>query len=54
MRVIEERTGQKIACLEEVAFLNGWIDEKEVLQIAKSMKNSEYSAYLERIPNFGK
>lgn len=54
VRVIEERTGQKIACLEEVAFLNGWIDEKEVLQIAKSMKNSEYSAYLERIPNFGK
>ena len=42
VRIIEERTGQNIACLEEIAFDNNWIDQSQFNELAKSFKNSFY------------
>jgi glucose-1-phosphate thymidylyltransferase len=49
IRVIEERTGLKIACLEEIAFRNNWIDGNSLeLHIQNNSKN-QYGDYLARI-----
>ena len=46
IRVIEERTGLKIACLEEISLANDWINEEEVLRIADEMGGGGYAQYL--------
>lgn len=46
VQTIENRQGYKIACLEEIAYNNGWIDDKQVLRIAKQLQKTEYGAYL--------
>ena len=46
---IENRQGLKIACLEEIAFLNKWIKKKEILNSIKFYGNCEYSKYLEKL-----
>ena len=46
VQVIEERQGLKIACLEEIAWRNGWISADEVRQVATTMGKSAYAAYL--------
>jgi len=43
---IEKRQGTKIACLEEIAYRQGWIDKKQIIKIAKQMYNSSYGKYL--------
>ena len=43
---IENRTGQKIACLEEIAWVNGWIDDAKLAEHAETYKKSRYGAYL--------
>ena len=43
---IENRQGLKVACPEEIAFLNGWIDDKRVLELAEPLRNSGYGEYL--------
>jgi glucose-1-phosphate thymidylyltransferase len=49
VRIIEERTGLKIACLEEIAYLNGWITHTDLdLQIQKYSRSS-YGMYLSNI-----
>ena len=42
VRIIEERTGQNIACLEEISLDNGWIDQSRFNELAKSFTNSHY------------
>ena len=49
VEVIESRQKLKIACLEEIAYNNGWIDADEVLKIAKSLEKTEYGMYLKDI-----
>jgi glucose-1-phosphate thymidylyltransferase len=49
IRVIEERTGLKIGCLEEIAFSNSWINLKAMSNKIESYKNSDYGNYLKRI-----
>jgi len=49
VEVIEKRTGLKIACLEEIAFRNNWIDCDKLKKIAQSMKNNPYGEYLAKI-----
>lgn len=43
---IERRQGQKIACLEEIAFNNGWLTENEMKMIIAAMKNNAYGSYI--------
>lgn len=49
IEVIEKRQGQKIACLEEIAFRKGWIGKKQLLECAEPMKKNEYGKYLIRL-----
>ncbi len=46
VEVIEKRQGLKIACLEEIAFNNGWITKEKLLEIAAPMSKNEYGKYL--------
>jgi glucose-1-phosphate thymidylyltransferase len=46
VKIIEDRTGLKIACLEEIAFKNGWIDGNQIQQSIKKYSNSDYGRYL--------
>ena len=46
VRAIEKRTGQKIACLEEIAWTKGWITDDELLRQAMQLQKSGYGSYL--------
>ena len=46
VETIEKRTGQQIACLEEIAFNNQWISTRELLESANAMIKNEYGKYL--------
>ena len=47
--VIENRQGLKIACIEEIAFKNKWINKKDIKEAIKFYGNCEYSNYLKRL-----
>ena len=51
VEIIEKRQGLKIACLEDIAFRNGWISEEQMLKIAQSMLNNQYGQYLLKVIN---
>ncbi|MDI6724014.1 MAG: glucose-1-phosphate thymidylyltransferase RfbA [Methanobacterium sp.] len=46
VEAIQKRQGFYIACLEEIAYNNGWIDAETVLKLAKTLEKTEYSDYL--------
>jgi len=46
VQTIEHRQGYKIACLEEIAYNNGWISKAKVLEIAKPLSKNGYGQYL--------
>lgn len=46
IEVIEKRQGQKIACLEEIAYRKGWINKEQVKQLAQPMIKNQYGQYL--------
>jgi len=46
IETIEARQGLKVACPEEIAFLQGWIDRERVLELAEPLRNSGYGEYL--------
>ena len=49
IEVIEKRQGLKVACLEEIAFKQGWISKETLLEDAKSMLKNEYGKYLKSL-----
>ena len=49
VQAVENRQGLKIACLEEIAFLNRWIKKKEIIKQIKFYGNCQYSNYLKKI-----
>lgn len=49
IEVIEKRQGLKIACLEGIAYLNGWIDAQKLKEIAAPMMKNQYGQYLMRL-----
>ena len=46
VQTIEHRQGFKIACLEEIAYTNKWINDKQILEIAEPLKKTGYGQYL--------
>ncbi|WP_298737852.1 glucose-1-phosphate thymidylyltransferase RfbA [uncultured Psychrobacter sp.] len=46
VETIEKRQGFKIACLEEIAFNNGWLSHQQVLEIGQAMYKNDYGQYL--------
>ena len=46
VETIEKRQGYKVACLEEIAFNNGWLSAEQILEIGQSMSKNEYGQYL--------
>jgi len=51
VEVVQKRQGFYIACLEEIAFRNGWIDAEAVLKLAKTHEKTDYGAYLTGLVN---
>ncbi|KZN16629.1 MULTISPECIES: glucose-1-phosphate thymidylyltransferase RfbA [Pseudomonas] len=49
VHAIEKRQGLKIACLEEIAYNKGWIDDAQLLVLAGSMSKTGYGQYLARL-----
>lgn len=47
VETIEKRQGYKIACLEEISWRNGWIDDDKLLHLAGDIGNKSYARYLE-------
>jgi glucose-1-phosphate thymidylyltransferase len=50
VRVMEERQGVKVSCLEEIAWRNGCIDTDQLHALAEPLVNSGYGAYLMGLP----
>lgn len=49
VKTMEQHQHRKIACLEEIAYLNGWITRKEVLEIYEVLKKNQYGQYLKDV-----
>ena len=49
VEVIEKRQGLKIACLEDIAFRNGWISADKLRELAAPMAKNQYGQYLLRL-----
>jgi glucose-1-phosphate thymidylyltransferase len=49
VRVIEDRQGLKIGCIEEIAWRNGWIDDVQLTKLGQSLIKSGYGSYLTQI-----
>jgi glucose-1-phosphate thymidylyltransferase len=49
VQAVENRQGVKIACLEEIAYLNHWVKKKEIINSIKFYGNCEYSKYLKKL-----
>ncbi|PPH45285.1 glucose-1-phosphate thymidylyltransferase, partial [Rathayibacter sp. AY1E1] len=50
VRVIEQRQGFKIGCIEEIAWRNSWIDDARLAELAAPLVKSGYGAYLQQLP----
>lgn len=46
VKMIEERQGLMVSCIEEIAYNNGWISKEKLLQIAEPMKKNQYGKHL--------
>lgn len=49
IRVLEERTGLKIGCIEEIAYRSGWIDKKGLEKLISPLSKNSYGKYLSRL-----
>jgi glucose-1-phosphate thymidylyltransferase len=49
VQTLEQRQGLKVACIEEIALLRGYIDAEQFRRLAEPLAASEYGAYLQRI-----
>ena len=49
IETIQERQGNYVACIEEIAYRNGWITEEEVLKLAEPLLKTDYGQYLVEI-----
>lgn len=51
VRVMEDRTGTKVGCIEEIAWRNGWISDAQLAELAEALVKSGYGEYLARLSN---
>ena len=49
--VIEKRKGMKVACIEEIAYYNKWIEKNQLFSLAEPMKKNGYGQYLLSLPD---
>ena len=49
VKTVEDHQHRKIACLEEIAYLNGWISREEVLAVYEELKKNQYGQYLKDV-----
>ena len=49
VKTVETHQHRKIACLEEIAYLNGWITKEEVLKVYEVLKKNQYGQYLKDV-----
>ena len=49
VKTIEQHQHRKIACLEEIGYLNGWISKEEVLKVYEVLKKNQYGQYLKDV-----
>lgn len=49
VKTVETHQHRKIACLEEIAYLNGWIDRAELLKLYEGLKKNQYGRYLKDV-----
>ena len=49
VKTVEQHQHRKIACLEEIAYLNGWISEEEVFRTYEILKKNQYGQYLKDV-----
>lgn len=49
VRVMEDRTGTKVGCVEEIAWRNGWINDDRLRELAEPLTKSGYGEYLQRL-----
>ena len=47
VKTVEQHQHRKIACLEEIAYLNGWISKDELMEVYEVMKKNQYGQYSE-------
>ena len=49
VKTVETHQHRKIACLEEIAYLNGWISKDEVMEVYEVLKKNQYGKYLKDV-----
>ena len=49
VKTVEQHQHRKIACLEEIAYLNEWISKEEVLKVYELLKKNQYGQYLKDV-----
>lgn len=49
VKTVEQHQHRKIACLEEIAYLNGWISREELMAVYEELKKNEYGQYLKDV-----
>ena len=49
VKTVEQHQHRKIACLEEIAYLNGWISKEQLMEIYEVYKKNQYGAYLKDV-----
>ena len=49
VQTVEHRQGLKVACLEEIAFHNGWLSQSDLMYQAEKLKKTSYGEYLYKL-----
>ena len=49
VKTVEDHQHRKIACLEEIAYLNGWISRDDVMAVYEELKKNQYGQYLKDV-----
>lgn len=49
VKTVEQHQHRKIGCLEEIAYLNGWISKSDLIEVYEEMKKNEYGQYLKAV-----